>query len=173
MFTTRALAVYCLLSIRVYGLILRREEPAPYYRADDEALLINDEYGIVLHESYTLDDHFKFIGVNLEQGQNETMFQRISLINGYRARLDFDLVHDKIRYDPGVEFVEHDIIAQWEPPVSVTENATSPLVENDKLSKRYFMDHYRSCPWYDSMIQVPYKQNIPDIGPCVGAFFCK
>jgi hypothetical protein len=82
-----------------------RKEQAPYYRAHDEARLIPDKYGVVLYPQYTLTDHFDFIGQNLEQTARE--FYTIESINGYTAILDSHTVHDLIRYDPAVSYVEH------------------------------------------------------------------
>ena len=36
------------------------------------------------------------------------MFWPIDILNGYHARLDDYILHELVRYDPGVESVEHD-----------------------------------------------------------------
>lgn len=82
-----------------------RKEPAPYYRSKDEARIVPDRYGVVLYLNYTLADHFDFIGQNLEQTARE--FHALEIINGYTAYLDSHTVHDLIRYDPAVSYVEH------------------------------------------------------------------
>ncbi|KAF5027005.1 hypothetical protein F66182_880 [Fusarium sp. NRRL 66182] len=85
-------------------LVPRAEVPCPYHRPNAE--LIEDEYIVVLHQGHTIQQHFKHIGSDLTV--NASMFYPIDAINGYRAKLSHELVHDRIRFDPGVEFVEHD-----------------------------------------------------------------
>jgi hypothetical protein len=82
-----------------------RKEPAPYYRSKNETRLVPDKYGVFLNPNYTLTDHFNFIGQNLEQTARE--FYTIEILNGYTAILDLHTVHDLIRYDPAVSYVEH------------------------------------------------------------------
>ncbi|KPM37675.1 hypothetical protein AK830_g8908 [Neonectria ditissima] len=94
-----------LFSPYVLGALLpRAEAPCPYHRPN--AKLIEDEYIVVLHRGHTLQKHFDQIGSDLTV--NASMFYSIDTINGYRAKLPQDFVHDHIRFDPGVEFVEHD-----------------------------------------------------------------
>ncbi|KAF4956266.1 hypothetical protein FSARC_11622 [Fusarium sarcochroum] len=93
-----------LLPFALGTLAPRGEVPCPYHRPDAE--LIEDEYVVVLHQGHTLKQHFEQIGNDL--AINASMFYPIDSINGYRAKLPQNLVHDHIRFDPGVEFVEHD-----------------------------------------------------------------
>ncbi|KAJ4247524.1 hypothetical protein NW762_013204 [Fusarium torreyae] len=82
----------------------RAEVPCPYHRP--EAELIEDEYVVVLHRGHTLQQHFEQIGNDLTV--NASMFYPIDSINGYRAKLPHNLVHEHVRFDPGVDFVQHD-----------------------------------------------------------------
>lgn len=84
----------------------RGTTPARYYRPNISEL-IPDEYAVVLHKNSTYEDHFNFIGVNLSE--SASLFKKIASINGYRAKLDLDLVQRIIRCDPNVRYVEHDL----------------------------------------------------------------
>lgn len=93
-----------LLSQCAVAAVPRAMAPCPYHRPSAE--LIADKYIVVLHDGHTLEKHFEHIRRDLSQ--NSSMFHPIATINGYRARLTEDVVHELIRFDPGVEFVEHD-----------------------------------------------------------------
>ncbi|KAF5231899.1 hypothetical protein FAUST_9035 [Fusarium austroamericanum] len=100
------------------ALLPRAEVPAPLIRANAE--LIDDEYIVVLHQGHTLKQHFDQIGRDL--ATNATLFYPIDSINGYRAKLPHDLLHDHIRFDPGVEFVEQDQTISLINPVAAGED---------------------------------------------------
>lgn len=68
--------------------------------------VVEDEYIVVLNYGHSLQQHFEQIGTNL--AVNASMFHPINSINGYRARLPYELLHETIRFDPGVEFIERD-----------------------------------------------------------------
>ncbi|WXC59659.1 hypothetical protein SNK03_005519 [Fusarium graminearum] len=100
------------------ALLPRAEIPAPLIRVNAE--LISDEYIVVLHQGYTLRQHFNQIGRDLDT--NATLFYPIDSINGYRAKLPHDLLHNHIRFDPGVEFVEQDQTISLINPVAAGED---------------------------------------------------
>jgi hypothetical protein len=91
----------------------KAETPCPYYRPDAE--LVEHGYIVVLREGHTLEKHFEQIGSDLSR--DASRFHPITAINAYHARLDHDLVHQQIRFDPGVEFVEHDHKVQHHAPI--------------------------------------------------------
>jgi hypothetical protein len=154
----------------VYALVLQRTNPAPYYRHSNESLLVADEYGVVLVENYTLDAHFEFIEVNLEQ--NASIFARISVINAYRAKIDSYTVHNLIRYDPGVLYVQHDTFFEpdWE---EHSEEGVVLPPEDLKSTKRAFgfeTEKWNPCfPW----IQMITNPGIQSPVPTVSALFVR
>jgi hypothetical protein len=80
--------------------------PAVYHRFEAaHEPLIKDEYLVMLHDDHPLEDHFAFIGTNLSE--TASYFHPYSNINGYCVRVDEHTMHDRIRHDPGVRFVEH------------------------------------------------------------------
>ena len=99
-----------------------------YHRPDGE--LVEDEYIVALHSGHTLEQHFEQIGTDLTV--NASMFHRINAINGYRARLPHDLVHENIRFDAGVEFVEHDQMVYPIEPVEEGETDSSLYEDSEE-----------------------------------------
>lgn len=91
-------------ALSVFGSATKRS-PAPYHRSQ-VANLVEDQYLVALHDGHTIDDHFKAIGLDLSQ--NASLFYRLDALNAYQARLDPRIVHQLVRLDPGVEFVDHD-----------------------------------------------------------------
>jgi len=143
----------------VYGLLPPRSEAAPYHRHVDETNLIKDEYVVVLHKNYTLQDHFDFIGTNLETSRY--VFHKISSINGYRARLEETTLHDIIRHDPGVLFVEHDTKLEPIQEVSSGKEFLPPpnttASEASRLSRRWDKVHGLCSDWWAEMMQISRK----------------
>ena len=84
----------------------RAARPAVYHRFEaTHEPLIKDEYFVMLHDDHPLEDHFAFIGTNLSE--TASYFHPYSNINGYCIRVDKRTMHDRIQYDPGVCFIEH------------------------------------------------------------------
>ena len=152
--TMKFLAVLLLLFSPIQALVLPRTEQAPYYRAYDEKDHIADEYGVFLAKNYTIEEHFDFIGVNLEQ--NATTFARMSVLNAYRAKIDSHTVHNLIRYDPGVRYVQHDTSFE----LDLQEPAGGDFIlhsDDPQLTKRAFgfgppTDVWTPCKQYMQMI---------------------
>ncbi|KAM0374407.1 hypothetical protein ACHAPY_008650 [Fusarium culmorum] len=119
------------------ALLPRAEVPAPLIRANVE--LIEDEYIVVLHQGHTLRQHFDQIGRDL--ATNATLFYPIDSINGYRAKRPHDLLHNHIRFDPDVEFVEQDQTISLINPVAAGEDKVpeSDLAEEKPGFKGVFI----------------------------------
>ena len=77
---------------------------APYYGSSDpEYPVIPDSYIVMLHTGYKMEDHFAFIGIDLSQSED---FFRIDSVSAYCGTFSKEIVHEKIRRDPGVKLVE-------------------------------------------------------------------
>lgn len=61
-------------------------------------------------DSKTHTTDFAHIGVNLSQ--TTSIFHPLQILTGYRARLDSFTLHELVRYDPGVKYVEHSCYIQ-------------------------------------------------------------
>jgi hypothetical protein len=86
------------------ALLNRRVAPAPFSQGGENSTPIPNEYIVLLYENHTIEDHFNFIGTNLFNSSN---FKHLKNINMYRVGLDNDtLLHEAIRYDPGVKAVQ-------------------------------------------------------------------
>ncbi|KUJ08215.1 subtilisin-like protein [Mollisia scopiformis] len=75
---------------------------ASFYEARDST--IQDEYIVLLHPDYTLSQHYNFIGVNMSQ--QSSMFHYLDTINAYGVRASPELVHELIRHDNGVLYIQ-------------------------------------------------------------------
>lgn len=128
----------CLLFISsVWGSTLyQRSEPAPYFFEDD-GNSVPDTYMIKLHAEHTIEAHFEFIGRNLTQTVEN--FAYLELINAYRITVDHDILHNRIRYDPGVQRVTHDryYFPEPEPEPEVENPGPPPESYISRLSKRW------------------------------------
>lgn len=78
---------------------------APYHRPERSNLL-EDRYIVAFHDGHSLEDHFEAIGLDLSK--ISPMFYRLDALNAYQAQLDGYTVHELVRLDPGVKFVDHD-----------------------------------------------------------------
>ncbi|KAL9097031.1 MAG: hypothetical protein Q9165_000995 [Trypethelium subeluteriae] len=87
------------------AILSRSESPRPYHRDLDDSKLVKDEYLVKLSSGHTLDNHFKVIGLDLSKECE--IFRHMPRYNAYHARLNEETVHNLIRYDPGVDYVEH------------------------------------------------------------------
>ena len=72
---------------------------------------IEGYHTVGFHAGHTLEDHFDAIGINLSDlGPDECeFFQAINSLPGYRGRFNDTMIHDYIRRDPGVEWVEQEV----------------------------------------------------------------
>ncbi|KAF2112642.1 peptidase S8/S53 domain-containing protein [Lophiotrema nucula] len=68
---------------------------------------------VKLHEHHTLEAHFEHIGINLS-ATNLGLFEYHKTLHFYSVRIDEVTVHELIRHDPGVKFVEHDSVPTWD-----------------------------------------------------------
>jgi hypothetical protein len=78
---------------------------APYRQIDPERT-VPDDYGVLLRDGYTLEQHFEFLGQNLSETARD--FRYFRSFNSYHAVLDSEFLHERVRSDPGVYLVEHD-----------------------------------------------------------------
>jgi hypothetical protein len=155
----------------VYGLVMPRKHLADYFQPIDPAHRIDDEYGVLLQDNHTLNDHFNFIGMNLEQ--TAPMFHWIRSINGYRAKLDRDTVHNLIRHDPGVLSVEEDTTIEPITYANKGEEFHDSSLRKTRLTRRYEQCHQPRCHWWMTMIQAGKKVALTDEDPCVRPLFSK
>lgn len=89
------------------------------------------------------------------------MFWPIETLNGYRARLDDYTLHELVRYDPGVESVEHD--SYGEPILEHEQGETVPLPDSQppKLSRRWAQTVHTGYHWWSVMISAGKKLDAP------------
>jgi hypothetical protein len=96
-------AVFSYLHIIKATFLTSRASPAPYIHNFKN--LIEDEYVIGLHYNYTIEQHCQHVGINLlETGH---IIDSIPELNMYTVRIDSHTIHNSIRWDPGVDFVQH------------------------------------------------------------------
>lgn len=129
----------------VNSLVAPRTTQAQHHRPENPAHRINGEFGVVLREGYTLEEHFAFIGIDLSQ--KASIFHRIEIVNGYRAKLDSHILHNLIRYDPGVLSVQDDTIVE---PMLEVSSGEEFQIQN---KKRYIQGQREGCKWWLTMIQ--------------------
>jgi len=126
------------------------DRQAPYNKPDSGH--VEDTYFVAFHDNHTLEDHFLFIGQNLSE--TATYFHSLHGF-GYHAQLDSFIVHELIRYDPGVLQVDHDIYV---------ENITP--IENREVDDREVED-YTSHPDFPSRRWLEMDLQNPPYGPAM------
>jgi hypothetical protein len=119
-----------------------------------ESPLVDNSYIVALHRNHTFEAHFDFIGLNLSE--TASSFIPIEIVNSYIAVLDNHTVHDLIRHDPGVRYVEHDA---WhhtpEPEIHAPSyNYTPPQAI---ISRRWSETVFNAAPWWVAMLTVANK----------------
>lgn len=127
---------------------------APLYGtdlADDD--LFPDEYIVMFHPGYTLQEHFETIGMDLS---NTTRFQTTS--SGYSAELDDITLNLHVRLDPSVLFVESNGPIDIPQPVESNANA-SAIVETQK--REYVEGVEQDAPYGLQMIGAARKLSTP------------
>lgn len=139
-----------------------RNSPAPYLRSKP-AKLIENQYLVALYDGHTIDDHFEAIGLNLSQ--YASLFYRLDSLNAYQARLDSHTVHQLIRHDPGVEFVEPDSYME---DFDAVETGEPFLPEADPIPKstmgaarRWVKQQLYFNWWWNAMISAGKKLSTP------------
>lgn len=118
-----------------------------------------NEYIVRLRDGHTIDSHFARIGRDLSRDAH--MFWPIDTLNGYRARLDDYTLHELVRYDPGVESVEHD--SYGEPILEHEQGQTVPIpdAQPTKLSRRWAQTVHTGYHWWSVMISAGKKLDAP------------
>jgi hypothetical protein len=144
------------------AILPRRTTPAPFSLGWGKNMtLIENEYIVVLHDNHTLEDHFGFIGTNLSNNEN---FKHLESFNIYRVGLGNEtLLHEMIRYDPGVRSVEQNGMAPGlEKQVEMKTPPTRPSF-GSRLSKlvRRWRALKTELPWNLVMLASWGKLPIP------------
>ncbi|KAI9709480.1 MAG: Suppressor of the cold-sensitive snRNP biogenesis mutant brr1-1 [Bogoriella megaspora] len=137
-YTQMTLILTVLLALSIAATPLQPEDYgnysslAPYYARAGSNFVPND-YIVVLSDNDTVDDHFRRIGTNISAVA--AGFYSYRLVPAYRASLNESMIHDLIRKDPGVEFVERNVKAPLTKPVEYARedigNTTLSGQEND------------------------------------------
>lgn len=125
---------------------------APLYGTDLEDRF-PDEYIVMFHPGYTLEEHFGTIGMNLS---NTTRFQTTS--SGYSAELDDITLNSRVRLDPGVLLVESNGPIDMPQPVECNANA-SAIAETQK--RDYVEGVEQDAPYGLQMIGAARKLETP------------
>ncbi|KAM7205939.1 Peptidase S8/S53 domain containing protein [Rhypophila sp. PSN 637] len=84
----------------------RAHRPCPHVEPEGEAV---DEYIVELHDHHSLEDHFHNIGTDLRV-EGTDLFRYLEVLHAYRARLTPEIVHNTVRFDPGVRSVERGVV---------------------------------------------------------------
>ncbi|ORY17700.1 hypothetical protein BCR34DRAFT_583549 [Clohesyomyces aquaticus] len=100
--------------------VLARSEPpalAPFYGdGHPDYALIKEQYSIKLSKGSTLEAYFDRIGVNLSS--MSSLFSYHNGLHRYRVYVNEDVIHKRIKYDPGIEWVSQDrgfdLTKDWE-----------------------------------------------------------
>jgi hypothetical protein len=130
----KAFLIHFTLAIQCcYAYVARRSQPAPFHEIKGEKILVEDEYLVVLESRYSLDAHFKFLGMNLSQTAAE--FKSLPFINAYTIQIESSIVHSLIRYDPSVVFVRQD--CHTNSTTTRHEESSSPSPQSSRLREDY------------------------------------
>lgn len=90
---------------------------------------------IKLHEDHTIAAHFDFIGQNLTHTAEN--FAYLEIINAYRITVGPDILHSRIRLDPGVQRVTHDRYYMSDSKLEVENPGPLPESYLSRLARRW------------------------------------
>lgn len=116
-----------------------------------------NQYLILFHDGYTLEQHFLYIDRNLS-----SLPGFLKLRYGYAATMDDSLRDEQVRRDPGVRSVETNRVITIEPYV-VECGDTSPVCPspNDRILSSLLEDprqqHEGTCPSSDWVLQRSFR----------------
>ena len=100
---------------------------------------------MALHKSHTLEAHFELIGMNLSESVAE--FEFMPTLKLYYIKTDnHSIMHDMIRYDPGVLGIENNLV--W----NADDFRLASLGANETNQKRYLTRVYDSIHWPQRMV---------------------
>lgn len=136
----------------------RSKTPAPYHRPDSEHL-VPEGYIVRLRPNHTLEDHFTNLGFDIRQFTSE--FFEIHITNAYAFRLteaNNSLIHECIRYDPGVLRVEHNEYLHDEQIGKIEPNPPQTTLFT-KLKRWVSKSQRLEAPWNQVMISWGSKRN--------------
>jgi hypothetical protein len=162
--TDRKMATQTLLlllgsALLVFGNTLQRSktEAAPYHRI---GTLVQDSYLVSLHKNHSIEAHFNHIGQNLSETDT---FMAYKNFNAYSITANASIIHDLIRYDPGVAYVQHNHYVDM--PV---ERISTPPLES-KILRRWKQITDPLAIWWLAMLAAGRKlaSPVPDFSPQV------
>ncbi|KAF2163842.1 hypothetical protein M409DRAFT_56957 [Zasmidium cellare ATCC 36951] len=125
-----------------------------------------DEYLVIFHQNYTMEQHFENIAQDLSSLPEFRMYSF-----GYRTRMDQHTRDEKVRRDPRVRMVETNRPVYGIEPHNVTVFEPSAFWQNgtSRLSKREYLEETEpEAPYGLQMITTPSERldiPIPDEGP--------
>lgn len=118
---------------------------APLYGTEHDTWIPN-EYIVMLHPGYTLQEHFESIGMDLS---NTTRF--LSSSSWYRAKLDDITLNSHVRLDSGVLFVETNRrLDVMDPVESYRDGPTESITET--LKRDYTEGVQQDAPYGLQMV---------------------
>lgn len=125
---------------------------APLYGTDlEDDDRFPDEYIVMFHPGYTLEEHFETIGMDLS---NTTRF--LPLNDGYRAEIDDFILNSHVRLDSGVLLVETN------GPIQLIQPFDSYDPTSAERQKRYTIEVLeRQAPYGLQMLSAPGKLPTP------------
>ncbi|KAL9088191.1 MAG: hypothetical protein Q9165_006318 [Trypethelium subeluteriae] len=109
-----------------------QSELAPYTHYNDSSALVPDSYIVKFKDNYTIEHHLDYVGVDISSMGNEYAY--LDIIPGYHIKVNQSVIHDLIRKDPGVEWVEQTTFASLPQAPPANLNRTFPSSE---LSRRW------------------------------------
>jgi len=103
-----ALVTLLSYALLVTGATIRRAtERRPYHRIRNNfEHLVKEHYIVKLEEGHSLESHFAYLGRNFSHDSTAD-YRYMDILHGYTVRVSESFMHDYIRFDPGVEYVQH------------------------------------------------------------------
>lgn len=128
-----------LFASTIYGL-------APFHEVAN-ATLADSWYIVGLRSYYNLDSHLEYIGKH--RSADISTISPINAINGYSARFSSQLLHDVIRHDPGVKYIQQDYYLE-EGPMSL--EVMEPPGTISRILRRWAKHKVNPMPWFVRML---------------------
>ncbi|KAL9108784.1 MAG: hypothetical protein Q9227_006441 [Pyrenula ochraceoflavens] len=123
--------------------------PAPFHQPENFTL-VPDEYIVKLRVGHTFDAHFFRIGLNLSE--TAQAFHAIKPLNAYHVRLDQKIIHELVRADPDVKYVEHDSVIEVPASIGAKEERETHFVDRNELSPRWTVGQSPARWWWELML---------------------
>ena len=90
---------------------------------------------VKLHDKHTLADHFEAIGEDLTQ--TAQYFHYLETINTYTVKIPHEVLHNRIRIDPGILRVSHDRYFVADHAKELTTVESKPRGRLSRLFRRW------------------------------------